>query len=99
MSPYKTGEHKQAPITMSSQARTIIAFDLYGTLLSTESIRDTLATLVQDEKATSIAAQWRRYQLEYTWRLNSMGKSLHDHRHSSELRCDSLGYNTTESSH
>lgn len=52
----------------------VIAFDLYGTLLSTESIAKELAKLFGDDKAQLLAAAWRRYQLEYTWRLNSMGK-------------------------
>ncbi|KAM0805254.1 HAD-like domain-containing protein [Usnea florida] len=51
---------------------TIIAFDLYGTLLSTASIAKDLAVHFGEEKAASLAALWRRYQLEYTWRLNSM---------------------------
>jgi len=51
----------------------VIAFDLYGTLLSTESIAKELATHFGDDKAGSIAALWRRFQLEYTWRINSMG--------------------------
>ncbi|KAJ4292955.1 hypothetical protein N0V88_005618 [Collariella sp. IMI 366227] len=51
----------------------IIAFDLYGTLLSTESIADELANHVGEEHAVELAALWRRYQLEYTWRINSMG--------------------------
>lgn len=54
--------------------RTIVAFDLYGTLLSTGSIAQELSKLYGDEKAKKIAAQARRYQLEYTWRLNSMGE-------------------------
>lgn len=59
----------------------IVAFDLYGTLLSAESIVEQLADYTGQEKAQSIAAAWRRYQLEYTWRLNSMGKmSSHVHR-------------------
>ncbi|KAK1638863.1 haloacid dehalogenase [Colletotrichum phormii] len=54
--------------------KTVIAFDLYGTLLSTESIAKQLAELYGDEdEAKTLAAQWRRYQLEYTWRINSMG--------------------------
>jgi 2-haloacid dehalogenase len=53
--------------------KTVIAFDLYGTLLSTESIAEELALSFGREKADSIAATWRKYQLEYTWRLNSMG--------------------------
>ncbi|EAQ83305.1 hypothetical protein CHGG_09709 [Chaetomium globosum CBS 148.51] len=51
---------------------TVIAFDLYGTLLSTESIAEELAKIVGDEHSTTLAALWRRYQLEYTWRSNSM---------------------------
>ncbi|ETI29573.1 haloacid dehalogenase, type II [Cladophialophora carrionii CBS 160.54] len=50
----------------------VVAFDLYGTLLSTESIAKELASHFGQEKANSIAAVWRKYQLEYTWRLNSM---------------------------
>ena len=57
---------------MAAIGKTVIAFDLYGTLLSTESIAKELATHFGQEKATSLAGLWRRYQLEYTWRLNSM---------------------------
>ncbi|KIX06804.1 haloacid dehalogenase, type II [Rhinocladiella mackenziei CBS 650.93] len=55
----------------------VVAFDLYGTLLSTESIAQVLASQFGDEKAASIAAVWRKYQLEYTWRLNSMRQYEH----------------------
>lgn len=55
-------------------AKTVIAFDLYGTLLSTESIWSTLAELYGEDKAKTIATQARRLQLEYTWRGNSMGE-------------------------
>lgn len=55
--------------------KTIVAFDLYGTLLSTESIAEQLEKHFGADTAQSISALWRRYQLEYTWRLNSMGKS------------------------
>ncbi|KAJ5764045.1 hypothetical protein N7533_002726 [Penicillium manginii] len=51
--------------------KTIVAFDLYGTLLSTESIAKQLETYI-GTKAEAVSALWRRYQLEYTWRLNSM---------------------------
>jgi 2-haloacid dehalogenase len=54
--------------------KTVVAFDLYGTLLSTESIANQLANHFGTTKAQAISALWRRYQLEYTWRLNSMGK-------------------------
>jgi len=53
--------------------KTVIAFDLYGTLLSTESIAQELAKYLGDDCSKQLASQWRRYQLEYTWRLNSMG--------------------------
>lgn len=52
-------------------SKILVAFDLYGTLLSTDSIAKELAQNF-GEKAESIAAVWRKYQLEYTWRLNSM---------------------------
>ncbi|KAJ5162988.1 uncharacterized protein N7500_004818 [Penicillium coprophilum] len=54
--------------------KTIVAFDLYGTLLSTESIVKQLEKHFDNAKAQSISSLWRRYQLEYTWRLNSMGR-------------------------
>lgn len=54
----------------------VIAFDAYGTLLSTESIAKKLAGHFGEEKADVLAQAWRKYQLEYTWRLNSMGKSI-----------------------
>jgi 2-haloacid dehalogenase len=55
-------------------SKTVIAFDLYGTLLSTESIAKELGKIYGDDAAQGLAAQWRRYQLEYTWRANSMGQ-------------------------
>ena len=57
-------------------ARTVVAFDLYGTLLSTASIAKELAAHFGQDKADSIAAVWRKYQLEYTWRLNSMSTAF-----------------------
>ncbi|QKX59627.1 uncharacterized protein TRUGW13939_06764 [Talaromyces rugulosus] len=51
---------------------TIVAFDLYGTLLSTDSIAEQLGKHFDAAKAKSISTLWRQYQLEYTWRLNSM---------------------------
>jgi 2-haloacid dehalogenase len=58
-------------------AKKVVAFDLYGTLLSTASVSKALAAHFGEEKANSIAAVWRKYQLEYTWRLNSMGTSVY----------------------
>lgn len=53
----------------------VIAFDLYGTLLSTSSITSDLANILQipNHKADELATKWRQYQLEYTWRLAAMG--------------------------
>jgi len=55
--------------------RTLVAFDLYGTLLSTTSISKKLASHFGQVKADAVAVTWRKYQLEYTWRLNSMSTS------------------------
>lgn len=54
----------------------VIAFDLYGTLLSTESISERLTEIIgSQEKGNQITASWRKYQLEYSWRLTCMGMS------------------------
>lgn len=58
----------------SIMAPTHVAFDLYGTLLSTESIQKELAQIYGEDRAKTVASLARRYQLEYTWRANSMGK-------------------------
>ncbi|KAF2501456.1 haloacid dehalogenase [Lophium mytilinum] len=49
-----------------------LAFDAYGTLLSTESIAKKLASHYGADTAAAVAQTWRKYQLEYTWRANSM---------------------------
>ena len=67
--------HRLSLAMAAIQKEIVVAFDLYGTLLSTESIAKELAALVGEEKAPKIASLWRRYQLEYTWRLNSMSMS------------------------
>lgn len=55
------------------KTKIIIAFDLYGTILSTDSVTDALAARFGPAPARQIAARWRQYQLEYTWRITSMG--------------------------
>ncbi|KAJ2904101.1 haloacid dehalogenase [Zalerion maritima] len=54
----------------------VLAFDLYGTLLSTSSISTTLSSSlsVPSEKGDAIASRWRILQLEYSWRMTCMGK-------------------------
>lgn len=61
---------------MASNHDICLAFDVYGTLLSTASIAEKLAVLYGNDsaKGAHVAAEWRKYQLEYTWRLNSMGE-------------------------
>lgn len=55
--------------------QTVLAFDIYGTLLSVDSIVAELQRHLPGDqaRAKTIAELWRRHQLEYTWRLNSMG--------------------------
>jgi 2-haloacid dehalogenase len=60
-------EDKMAP------KQIVLAFDAYGTLLSTESIAKQLASHFGEDTARGLAATWRKYQLEYSWRANSMG--------------------------
>lgn len=73
MSSDPSTEHLLNPQNiMSDKNQIIVAFDLYGTLLSTESIAKELSRHFGESKAATVAASWRRYQLEYTWRLNSM---------------------------
>lgn len=55
-------------------AKTVIAFDLFGTILATDSVGDELAKLYGKDAAAKIASLARRYQLEYTWRCNSMSE-------------------------
>lgn len=57
------------------KSKIVIAFDLYGTILSTESIAKDLASQlnISRTKAQAVAAKWRQYQLEYTWRITAMG--------------------------
>jgi hypothetical protein len=59
---------------IANMSQVVVAFDLYGTLLSTASVAKALAEHFGEDKANSIAKLWRTYQLEYTWRLNSMSK-------------------------
>ena len=75
--------------------------DAYGTLLSTESIAKELASHFGTQKAGTIAQEWRKYQLEYTWRLNSMGTtsalSLPTARNTEELMIHGYKDNTPPS--
>ncbi|KZV87586.1 HAD-like protein [Exidia glandulosa HHB12029] len=62
-------------IASASAQKRLIAFDLFGTLLDTSSIAGALRSEgVAD--ASSAAQLWRRYQLEYTWRVECMGSYI-----------------------
>ncbi|PYH99272.1 haloacid dehalogenase, type II [Aspergillus ellipticus CBS 707.79] len=56
----------------------VLAFDIYGTLFSFDAVTHELQRYLGDDKARAqtVSQTWRRYQLEYTWRLNSMGRYL-----------------------
>lgn len=58
----------------AEKTKTVVAFDLYGTILDTESISVELGKHIGAGYASDVALLWRRYQLEYTWRINSMGR-------------------------
>ncbi|GJJ13003.1 hypothetical protein Clacol_007252 [Clathrus columnatus] len=52
-----------------------LAFDLYGTLLDTTSVAKRLAEhLPKDANVSGITAEWRKHQLEYSWRIVAMGR-------------------------
>ncbi|MCJ1463232.1 hypothetical protein MMC07_001837 [Pseudocyphellaria aurata] len=60
---------------MTSSEKIIVAFDYYGTLVTpNSSFFDPLSQEFGTTNATEISSRWRRYQLEYTWRLNSMDR-------------------------
>lgn len=61
---------------MPSKDDIVVAFDFYGTLVSPDSVIDQLSDEFGAAKAPEISSLWRRYQLEYTWRLNSMSAFL-----------------------
>lgn len=63
--------------SLMAPKKIVLAFDAYGTLLSTESIARQLASHFGEDKAKTIAATWRKYQLEYSWRATSMGIDCH----------------------
>ncbi|TFK47372.1 haloacid dehalogenase [Heliocybe sulcata] len=59
-----------------ASGKKVLAFDIYGTLLNTGAIAKAIHKYIKEiqseGQAKSLATSWRTYQLEYTWRLNSM---------------------------
>jgi len=52
---------------------TVIAFDVYGTLVDPLAITTALEPWC-DAQSPQVAAMWRQQQLEYTWRRSAMGR-------------------------
>ncbi len=50
---------------------TVLAFDVYGTLIDTAGVTGRLSDLVGD-RAVEFSTQWRLKQLEYSWRYGLM---------------------------
>lgn len=59
---------------MATSDDIVLAFDLYGTLLSTASIATKLASHFGQDTAAALAKTWRSYQEAYTWRLTTMNQ-------------------------
>ncbi len=51
---------------------TILAFDVYGTLIDTRGITATLADMMGAELAPAFSSRWREKQLEYSFRRGLM---------------------------
>ena len=60
----------------SAESPIVLAYDLFGTILDPSSLSEYVKSAVGDEhgKAATVASKWRTLQIEYTWRLNSMGE-------------------------
>lgn len=52
----------------------LLAFDLYGTLVDPLAISSELARVLPQPEAESVAATWRRAQIDYAFRLTVMGR-------------------------
>lgn len=50
----------------------MLAFDVYGTLIDTAGVAQSLPTSLPDRDA--VARAWRRHQLEITWIISLMGR-------------------------
>jgi len=64
-----------------TEARTLLAFDVCGSLFDTSGphLHDAFTRILggqRKELAQKIVGDWRTLQLEYSWRLNSMGQFI-----------------------
>lgn len=53
--------------------KVVIAVDIFGTVLTMDTIAQELEKLFPQANAETILKTWRQNQLAYTWRLNSLG--------------------------
>ncbi len=53
---------------------TVLAFDVYATLINTYGMVDLLQTYIGEEKAMPFATLWRDKQLEYSYRRSMMNR-------------------------
>ena len=53
-------------MSSTDATRNVLAFDIYGTILNTNSVGITLQSLlsISEEQANAVCLLWRRYQLE-----------------------------------
>jgi len=71
----------KASETSLDSAKVVLAFDVYGSLFDTSGPRlhDAFTQILgkqDNDLAQKIVDDWRTLQLEYSWRLNSMGQFL-----------------------
>jgi 2-haloacid dehalogenase len=64
---------RPGPPAGEAQRETLV-FDLYGTLVDPLSVADELARTLPRADALRVAVEWRRKQVEYSFRLTVMGR-------------------------
>lgn len=72
---YSSSQQREETANEHTYSKSVLfAFDIYGTLFDTSSISKAISKYVDDpKKVQAITNDWRMHQLEYSWRLNSMG--------------------------
>lgn len=57
--------------------KVVVALDIYGTILTMETIAQEIEKQFPQANAEAILKTWRQHQLAYTWRLNCLGASVY----------------------
>ncbi|KAK7528003.1 uncharacterized protein IWZ02DRAFT_496874 [Phyllosticta citriasiana] len=76
-----------------------VAFDAYGTLLSTESIAEKLTTHFGAAKAQTIAATWQKYQLDKLLPPQPIHEQQKQQQQQQQQQPQSYGYQLTDHTH